>query len=93
MDKEIKNRLVSKEPWIRLLLMVVFAFVNYIVQMVVWAIAAVQFILILVLGNPNKNLSHFSDGLCAFSFHILKYLTYIEDTKPYPFTSWPSSKK
>ena len=93
MDKEIKNRLLSKDPWIRLFLMIVFAIVNYVIQMLIWVIAAVQFIVILILGNPNKNLLHFSNGLCAFSFHIVKYLTYVEEEKPFPFTSWPGSQK
>ncbi len=90
--KKLKASLMVADRWIRLLFMVVFAIVNYLVQIASWLIAAAQFIITLVTGKPNKNLLNLGEGLSGFSFHILKYLMYVTDEKPYPFSSWPGSK-
>lgn len=91
--KNLKSSLLVADRWIRLLFMILFAIVNYFVQIVSWLIAIVQFIVTIVTGKPNQNLLSFSEGLSGFSFHILKYLMYVTDEKPYPFNSWPSSEK
>ncbi|MGD9109037.1 MAG: DUF4389 domain-containing protein [Gammaproteobacteria bacterium] len=91
--KKLKSSLLVADRWIRLLFMVLFAIVNYFVQIISWLIAAVQFIITIVAGKPNQNLLNLSEGLSGFSFHILKYLMYVTDEKPYPFSSWPGSEK
>lgn len=91
--KKLKASLLVADRWIRLLFMILFAIVNYFVQIISWFIAIVQFIITLVTGKPNKNLLSLSEGLSGFSFHILKYLMYVTDEKPYPFSSWPGSKQ
>ena len=93
MDVSLKNRLLSKDHWLRLLFMIVFAAVNYFVQFVIWIIAAIQIILTFVLGSPNQNLVRFGQGISDFSYHILKFLTYNAEEKPYPFSPWPGSSK
>jgi hypothetical protein len=93
MDKDLKKKLTSTDKWIRLIFMVLFAVVGYVVQFIIWAIAAIQFIITLITGKPNGNLLSFGEGLSAFMFHILKYLTYVTEEKPYPFGSWPGSSK
>jgi len=93
MDKELKNNLTAGHKWVRLFFMIAFAVVNYFAQLLIWVIAIVQFILSLVTGRPNKNLLSFSYGLSGFVFHIVKYLQYNEEEKPFPFASWTRSEK
>jgi len=90
--KKLKSSLMVADRWIRLLFMVLFAVVNYLVQIVSWVIAVIQFIVTLVTGKPNQNLLSLAEGLSKFSLHILRYLMYATEEKPYPFSAWPGSK-
>ena len=93
MDASMKNRLLSKDNWLRLLFMIVFGCVGWILQYVIWLMAAVQVVLTFVMGKPNQDLVRIGQGLSAFFCHIMKYLTYNIEEKPYPFTPWPGSPK
>lgn len=88
MDENIKKSLMMGDKWTRLFFMVVYAIVNYIVQLLIWALAAVQFIFTLLASKPNDNLLKFTSDLTAFSYHMIRYLTYNEENRPYPFTPW-----
>jgi hypothetical protein len=90
--KKLKSSLMVADKWIRLVFMILFAVVNYLLQIVSWVIAAVQFVLTLITGKPNQNLLSLADGLSKFSLHILRYLMFVTDEKPYPFSEWPGSK-
>lgn len=90
--KKLKSSLMVADRWIRLLFMVLFAVVNYLLQIVSWVIAAVQFIITLITGKPNQNLLGLADGLSKFSLQILQYLMYVTEEKPYPFSAWPGHK-
>lgn len=91
MDPELKKNLTATDQWIRLFFMVVFAIVGYVVQILIWIIAAIQFVITIITGKVNQNLHNFSNGLCVYAYHIIKYLTYITEEKPFPFSHWPES--
>lgn len=91
-DDQLKESLMMKDKWIRLFFMVVYAMVNYVVQMLIWALAAVQFIFVLFTSKPNENLLRFSAGLTDFSYHIIRYLAYNVEEKPFPFSGWHKTK-
>lgn len=93
MDVSLKERLLSKDRWLRLLFMVVFAIAGWVVQYVIWGIALVQAVIGFVTGNPNQTLLHFGKSLSTFFYQIVKFLTYSSEEKPYPFTPWPGSSK
>ncbi len=92
MNDELKKNLGAKEKWIRFLFMILFAIVNYFVQMVIGVVALVQFIIILITGKANDNLLHFGSGVSAYVYHIMSFLTYGREEKPYPFSEWPVRK-
>jgi len=93
MDENLKKNLTAGDKWLRLIFMILFAIVNYIVQYVIWLIAIVQFIFSAVTGKPNQNLLTFSQSLTAYSYQMIRYLAYCIDDKPFPFGSWPSESK
>jgi len=93
MDQDLKEKLTSKSKWIRLLFMILFGIIINIVEMVIWIIAAFQFIVTLFIGKPNANLATFSDGLTTYAYQMMRYLTYNNEVKPFPFTPWPSACK
>ncbi len=91
MDENVKQKLLDKSKWIRLIFMIVFGVVNYFVQIVICFIAVVQFVCSLLTGKPIKNLLTLGEGLSAFSYQIMQYLVYHTENKPYPFGDWPGA--
>jgi len=91
MDEQTLSNIKSKSQWMRLLFMVLFAVINYFVRMIILLIAVVQFLLMILSGKPNQNLLKFGGSLSTFSYQIMLFLTYNSETKPFPFSDWPSS--
>lgn len=92
MAQTLKDKLSSKDKWIRLLFMLLFAVVVYFIAIpLVWIIGAFQFIYNLFVGKPLTTLIPFSDDLSQYIHQIMAFITYVNDIKPFPFTPWPST--
>ncbi|MDH3638255.1 MAG: DUF4389 domain-containing protein [Gammaproteobacteria bacterium] len=76
--------------WLRLLLMLLFAFVFFNVLSAVFVVVLVaQFVFRLATGNVNGRLARFAAQLTRYGTQILRYITYTTDTRPFPFVDWP----
>ncbi|PJE80491.1 hypothetical protein CI610_00517 [invertebrate metagenome] len=89
MTQKITDNLKSETRWLRLLFMVFFAFVGYICGMLVMLVAFIQIVHGFIMGEPNQRLLRLSYGLNRFLFHVIQFITYNSDQKPYPFNDWP----
>lgn len=87
MDDLLKARFTSKYRWIRFICMLFYGMINYVVQMLIWMIALVQFIIDLFVGKPNQNLLRLGEWLSYFVAHSFRYLTYNTEEKPFPFNA------
>ena len=88
---KLKEKLSAKDKWIRLIFMVLFSLLVYwVVFLLIWVIAAFQFIYSLFAGTPNQVLLPFSASLSEYVKQIVMYLTYNSEEKPFPFVPWPS---
>ncbi len=80
------------DVWFRLLWMIVFFFLLfYAVKLVVLVIAISQVVVLLVNGAPNERLREFSVRMNRYSFHILQYVTFNIERKPFPFSEFPDA--
>ena len=79
----------SKETWIRLLYVILFALIYSLAELVVAAVVLLQFGFKLVTGQANARLSKFSGTLNQFIYQILQYATFRSDHIPFPFGDWP----
>ena len=94
MAQTLKEKLSVKDKWIRLVFMVLFAIVVYFIAIpLVWIIGAFQFIYSLFTGKPLHTLLHFSNGLSQYVHQIMAFITYVNEEKPFPFSSWPGTKE
>lgn len=89
MDDRMKRNLTSSEHWIRLLYMVLFSLLLYVVSFVVAAAVVLQFLISLFTGSDNRNVRWFGHGLAVYVQQILMFLTYNSNFKPFPFSDWP----
>lgn len=92
MDKqEIKDNITNSNQWTRILYMLLFGVILYLVMTILCVVVAIQIIFALLTGNPNNEIRRFSGDLVRYLREIAAFLTYTEDTKPYPFQAWQAA--
>lgn len=77
--------------WLRLLWMVIFAVIFNIAELIVAAIAVLQFGIVLFTGECNARILAFSRSLNRFIYQILSFVTFDSDERPFPFADWPAT--
>lgn len=93
MDKhEIKNNITNCNQWIRILYMALFSVILYLVLMVLCVVVVVQAIFALLTGSPNIEIRRFSGDLVRYLREIAAFLTYTDETRPYPFQAWQTAE-
>lgn len=92
-NEELKSNLLSSKHWLRLLFMVLFALLFQVATLVMWVLVVLQFLFSLITGRDNRNLRAFGASLSTYIHQTLKFLTYVSDEKPFPFSDWPSENE
>ena len=85
MDDEIKASLTAPETWMRGVYMLLFAVIYSVAEVVLTAVAIVQFIFLLVARGPNERLVAFGGDLGVYFYQIIQFLTFNTEQKPFPF--------
>lgn len=85
----VRYNMLSAEIWIRLAFMVVFAVMLKLAIIVLAALTVIQFLLALITGAPNGNLTQFGASTSRFVFQAWRYLSFASEEKPFPFQDWP----
>lgn len=91
--EDIKTKLLNPTHWIRALIMVVmFLALKWIVMFIVAIAGIVQWVLTLIMGEPNAQLRDFTASLNQYGYQIMQFVTLNSDERPFPFSDWPSGK-
>lgn len=77
--------------FIRALFMILFVIIYYVAGWLVVAVAVFQFVVVLITGKQNSNLTAFGEGLSRFIYQIARFLTFNTEDKPFPFSEWPGA--
>lgn len=77
--------------FVRALFMILFIVIYYVAEWLVVAVAVFQFVVVLITGKQNGNLTAFGEGLSRFVYQIAKFLTFNTEDKPFPFSEWPGA--
>ena len=87
---EIVDNIKQPSVWIRVLFMIVFALASYIIILpLVLVLSIAQALFVFVTGDSNANLRYFSATLELYVSQIIKFLTYLSEVKPFPFSGLP----
>ncbi len=89
MDEDFEDNLTKSSTWIRGLYILLFAVIFELSTLVTYAVAALQFLINLFTGGPNKRLQGFGGELSAYVRQIVSFLTYADELTPFPFSDWP----
>jgi hypothetical protein len=88
---DLERNVTSRETWIRLFFMIVFALLYGLSRLVAAAVIVIQFFHVLFTGNTNEQLKTFGHSLAIYSYEIVDYMTFNTETKPFPLgADWPS---
>lgn len=87
---DVATHVKSGSTWLRLLFMVVLAFIYGVAEVVVGAVVVLQFLWLLFTGAKNPRLLEFGQSLSTYLYEIVRYLTFNTETRPFPFDAdWP----
>jgi len=89
LNKSIDN-VIQSPVWIRTLLVAVFAIASYFILLpLIIVLSIAQGLFTLITGNANANLKYFSAVLELYISQLFRFLTYLSEVKPYPFSDLP----
>lgn len=78
--------------WIRGLYMLLFVLIYGVAEVVVVAVACIQFGWVVVTEERNPRIERFGTSLSAFVYQLVRFWTFVSDDKPFPFGDWPPSE-
>lgn len=91
---DIVDNLREPSAWIRIIFMVGFALVLYlIIAPIVFVLMIVQALFAVLTGESNTNLRRFGGALGQYVTQILQFLTYNSHEKPFPFSDFPAMEE
>lgn len=70
--------------WLRALLVLLFAFIYQISEVVFGAVALFQVICMLLTGERNERLNDFAETLTDYMYEVLQYVCLRSDEQPWP---------
>lgn len=89
---QIVDNLKQPSNWIRVLFMIGFAILLYvIIAPVIFVLMIVQALFVLLTGESNANLKHLGAVLAQYVLQILLFISYNSELRPYPFSDFPAT--
>jgi len=92
-EQNLTENLTNKATWFRLLLAILFFFVNSVLRLVVGLVFVAQFLFVLVTGERNRRLLDFANVLTDYIYQIVAFITFRADERPFPFNDLPRNDR
>ena len=92
MENQVQIKDVEPRPvWKRGLLMLLFVIAFGLAQMLLNALAIVQFVWLLVKREPNQPVAGFGMSISKWLADVAQFLTCATDERPFPWRPWPQA--
>jgi len=91
MSDDIVENLKQPSQWLRIAFMLALAIALYVAGIVLTLLTIAQAVFSLLTGSDNQNLRALGRDLATYVKQILDFLTYNSETKPFPFSDYPSA--
>lgn len=89
---DIKTNLLDPRQWTRMLFMAGFAVAAWLVVLALIVLVLVQTLIVLVSGEPNRNLRRVGHLFGCYLQELVEYLCYNSNTRPFPFADFPAGE-
>src|SRR5690606_31398750 len=86
---DFKTNILSPQHWLRILIMVFFAVVTWVLGIIFTVLVVAQALFSLVTGRDNPNLRQLGGALSLYFYQVLRFLVYRSDFRPFPFAPFP----
>jgi hypothetical protein len=91
MSDEIKNNILSASQWLRILIMLTYAVICWVMGIIIICLVIGQALFSLITGKNNEHLRNAAAISIKYVSQILSFMTYCSEDKPFPFSPLPKS--
>ena len=84
MKKKFSER---KEAWFRIIVLIVSGIILSLWRYLIFIVAIVNWFTVVFSGKRMKELAEFSEYWNTEIYKFVKYVTFISNTRPFPFTT------
>ena len=81
--EELKRNILSPAAWFRIVFMIVYGVLCWLLTFVIAVIAVIQAIISLVTGRDNGDLRHIGDKIAEYFYQMIRFLVYASEDKPF----------
>ncbi len=81
----------QQSHWLRILYMIGFYIVYKVSDLVVLVVVLLQALVSTFGSGPNERLTQFGGSLATYISEIIRFLSYADEKKPFPFSEWPTT--
>ena len=90
---DVVNNVKRSSTWMRIVYMIGFCIVLYVVSVVIWFLTGAQALFSIFTGSDNRNLRLLGASLAEYVNQILKFITYNSQDRPFPFRPFPQTEE
>jgi len=90
---DVVDNVKSSSTWMRIVYMIGFCIVLYVVSIVIWFLTGAQALFSIFTGSDNRNLRQLGASLAEYVNQILRFLTYNSERRPFPFRPFPEGEE
>ena len=91
-NETVESKDTDSNIWTRLLYILLFAFLYSIAELALFAVVVLQFLFVLFSGERNSRVHAFAGRLSAYLYQVIRYLAFVNDSRPFPFDDWPEAE-
>lgn len=89
-SQDFVTNLTDRKVWYRILCMLLYGFIFYLIETAVLVIAVFQVIYRIFMNEPHQQLKQVSKDLAVYINQLVEYLLFNADYQPFPIGEWPS---
>lgn len=86
-----KDNITDPDFWLRVLYTLLFAFAWWVITVLLAIILVLQIGFRLFTGQPHTELAGLGNSLSQYAWQMGRYVTGVNDVKPWPFIEWPAA--
>ncbi|MFM1897277.1 MAG: hypothetical protein RLZZ385_2351 [Pseudomonadota bacterium] len=86
---EVVQHVKTPSTWLRILFMLGFCVILYVVGVVIMVLTATQVLFAIFSGSDNGNLRRLGKALTDYVTQLLRFITYNSEERPFPFAPFP----
>lgn len=92
-SQDFVTNLTDRKVWFRILYMLLYGLIFYLIETAVLVIAVFQIIYRIFMNEPHEQLRTLSKDLVVYVKQVVEYLMFTSDYQPFPVGEWPGSAR